>query len=385
MNLVKLALAVEKWSSGHAPVTVSAERCLHAKNKASTCDICVQACPTEAITVQDQTVQLNPDACIRCGLCLHDCPTGVFAGDDGAYKLLRCVSELVDHEVVEIACKHHPAPGQSNHKSDAVITTNGCLSMLSPAAYLALAGLGVKRTVVRLDACAECPLGAMRPKIEEAIQTAETLAEESVSLLVESDPPQGRVKARQVYSVNNPPVSRRGLFRMMALQGASRAEELLSQFSSQTDQEAVIPAERRRVLAALAAQTTTDRQTPVPDLSFTTLSVSDACTASALCARVCPTGALRFYESKDEFSLEFLTADCTNCGLCLSMCAAHAIERSGSPTIADVLSEEPVTLIAGGLKHCQKCHAPFRGEGEFCRICSFRHDNPFGFVAFPRP
>jgi ferredoxin len=383
VNVLKLALAVEKWSAGHAPVSVFASKCLNARDKSSACALCVQTCPTEAITLQDG-VQLQADACIQCGLCLRQCPTGVFEGDDGAYKLLRCVSQIVDHEIVEIACKHHPAPTTGNHKADAVVTTNGCLSMLSPAAYLALFGLGVKKAVVRLDACADCPLGALCPQIEEALVAASQLLDDKTALVIETAPPERKAKSRPLYSVNNPPVSRRGLFRMMALQGASSADDLLAEFAPQEDGESPVPQERRRLLAALRHTLPAETHVSLPEQEFTRLRVSEACTACGLCARVCPTEALWFEESEDLFALTFSSAECINCGLCISLCEAKAVQRDGAPSAIEVLEGQVDTLHTGRLKRCRKCNVPFRGEGVYCPTCAFRKKNPFGFVTNPR-
>lgn len=382
MNVFKLALAVEKWSAGHAPIGVQANNCLNARDRSSNCTTCLQVCPTEAISLE-QGVQLQAEACIRCGLCLHRCPTGVFAGDDGAHKLLRCVSQIVDHEIVEIACKYHPAPADGSHKADAVVLTNGCLTMLSPAAYLGLFGLGVKRLIVRLDACADCPLSALCPQIEETLQSASELLDSTDAIVVESQPPQRKARTRPVYSVSNPPVSRRGLLRMMALQGASRTDDLLAEFAAHEDDEAVLPAERRRLLAALRWNPPAEGQT-LPEQDFTRLQVSDACTACGVCVRICPTGALQIAESDGAFELTFSAAECVNCGLCINLCETHALARAGTPSMEEVLDGDVVILRAGTLKRCRKCNVPFTGEGNYCPTCAFRKKNPFGFVTNPR-
>lgn len=385
MNLLKLALAVEQWSAGHAPVSVAPEQCLNTRDKRVPCDLCAQACPTDAI-LTEPAIQVNADACIRCGLCLHECPTGVFMGDDGAHRLLRCAAQLVDREVVEVACKHHPNPAEGESRADAVITTNGCLSMLGASAYLGLLGLKVDRLVVRLDACAECPLGGLRPHVEAAIEMAQTLAGRENAISVQTQPPGRPAKKRPVYSVNNPPVSRRGLLRIMALQGASAADDLVAQYNEPADPESGIPQERQRRLAALAALRPVTSAAPIEDPTFTRIAATNAaCTACGLCARVCPTHTLTFYENESAFALTFSAAACVNCGLCLNMCDAQALERGETPSVADIFASEPVVLHEGALKRCKKCHVVFRGEGEYCPTCAFRRQNPFGRAAVPRP
>ncbi len=38
------------------------------------CGACVQACPVQAITMQDGKAVINPEICISCGLCASVCP-----------------------------------------------------------------------------------------------------------------------------------------------------------------------------------------------------------------------------------------------------------------------------------------------------------------------
>lgn len=383
MNLLKLALAAEQWAAGHASIAVAPSACLNARNKDSTCDRCQQACPTAAIRLEPDPT-LDAAACIQCGLCLHACPTGVFQADDGARKLLHCVSQMVDHERVEVACKHHPAPAVGNHNVDAVVRTNGCLSRLGASAYLGLFAIGVDQAIIRLDACAACPLSALRPQIDAAIDEAHMLGGHALDgLVIEASPPSRRARTRPVHSVLNPPVSRRGLLRMMTLQGAGQAEAVISHYAQESGADSNVPAERRRQLAALR-YLPPDAGAPLPDHAFTQLTVSEACTACGLCARVCPTGALAFYESDADFALNFTTADCVNCTLCVRLCEAQAIRTSGVPPRDDVLSGVTVTLYRQQLKTCHKCHATFTGDGDYCPTCAFRRRNPFGSVADPR-
>ncbi|MBK8021225.1 MAG: 4Fe-4S binding protein [Chloroflexi bacterium] len=368
MNLVNLALTLERFVQGQPPVTLAAMQCVRTLDKASECDLCARACPVGAIRLEGG-VQIDADACIRCGLCLHTCPTGAISGTDNTPRLIYCASQLTDRDVVEIACAHHPEPATGDPAADAVLTVIGCLATLGVSAYLGLAAHKIRRVQVRLDSCAQCPLAVLQPAIERTIQGAShwltALDHRSV---VGACAPTPRPKRRPVYSIKNPPVSRRGFFQAIG-QGARDFLPPLEDAS-----------ERRRLITTLRQLAPTNSDRPVTGEGFTNLSVSDACTGCTTCARSCPTGALEFLRNEEAFQIRFLASECINCGLCIEHCEPKALQRSGPPTLTELIDPEPVILHSGALSRCRRCNTRFAGkpDGGLCPICAVRRDHPFG-------
>ena len=380
MNLLQLARAAEILAQERPPVTVEPMLCLRARNKASSCAVCVNGCPTSALQLIDNQPAVVSDACIRCGLCLHLCPTGVFDGRDDVNRLLYCAEQLVDRSIVEIACAPHPDVTKGDGRVDAVIRTNGCLAALGTSAYLGLAALGVQHVRVRLDACDACPLAMLRPQIERTMQAAHdllTAAQRPAALVVA--PLARQAKARPVYSTRNPPVSRRGFFQALARQSRSAAEEIAPPDEAQLSEDERVPRERRRLIRALR-RISPPAQAAVPGAGFARMSVSNACTACSVCARVCPTGALVMRQNEEQFELSLNSASCMNCGLCITLCEAGALQPDEAPTFAALLVNQEEVLYRGKLQRCRKCRSLFAGQPAdgLCPMCAYRKRNPFG-------
>lgn len=66
---------------------VRADRCAHTRLTTSRCDACVQACPTQAWTLQDDGLSLDTNRCDGCGLCVVACPLEALETDAPALLL----------------------------------------------------------------------------------------------------------------------------------------------------------------------------------------------------------------------------------------------------------------------------------------------------------
>jgi len=44
------------------------------KDKCTGCGLCVEACPVEAISLENDKAKIDEDTCVDCGACASECP-----------------------------------------------------------------------------------------------------------------------------------------------------------------------------------------------------------------------------------------------------------------------------------------------------------------------
>jgi len=57
------------------PAVVDQEKC-------NACQSCVNACPSEAIKIEEEKAKVDLEACGDCGLCVDECPSQAIAMEE---------------------------------------------------------------------------------------------------------------------------------------------------------------------------------------------------------------------------------------------------------------------------------------------------------------
>jgi ferredoxin len=387
MTLTQAAMSLAE--SERVKVSLAADRCLHKVDKGSGCAICVNACPANAIAFEEdggpRLISHDDDICVKCGLCLRLCPVEAFTGDNGVATLLAFVARQEKRTIVELACALNPNKEQGPPQANLVVNTGACLAALGPSAIMALMALGVAHVILRVDFCHSCPLAQSRVEIDKSVDQVASLiqAGESpgspVTLLdiVNADWPK-----RFVTTVKAPPRSRRDFFRALTTTSETPQEVRQLMLVEKPEEGKHPPTERVRLLKAAQFIPTERLQSgPLELFQSTLLAADEKCTACGVCARACPTGALRFtVDHEDHYYLSLATGACTDCGVCRNLCEPGALQKVGAPILNDWLAEEPHMLRSGNLKRCKRCGAGFdsRSDSDLCQVCDFRLRNPFG-------
>lgn len=383
-----LSAAERLTAIDRSAVTLDTQRCLHPQDRFATCKSCFDVCPAAAIQ-PGKPPALDSEKCSMCLACLPACPAGAYMADDAVPALLNCAAHL-ETGTLELVCKKHQGAQTSVVSESIGVQVRGCLAGLGAGAYLALAALRLERIIIRLDACDQCPWDSLLPLIKKQIGQAGHLLNlwEKTDLLEIVSRIDGGAE-RPLWDAENPPLSRRDLFRMMAKQGQLAMARAMAGEHATTGERRPGRA-RLRILGAVSHLPEIEReQDPLPEgLGFAALSVSASCTACEACARACPTGALRFerHEADRSFRLSFMPEACIGCEICIHVCAPAAIEVSHKPSFNEVFGQSgAVILQEGELSRCRKCNAYFAAKPgvQLCPPCEFRRSHPFGSMLPP--
>lgn len=384
MNL--LSISEKLFQPANASIRLDAERCLHAFDRFADCQACVEICPEQAFTFGPPPL-MKESNCSDCRACLPACPVDAFEGKDSVSDLMQWAPQLQD-ETVEILCQRHPRPGTGPAANHVGLQIQGCLAGLGTGALVEAGRAGFGQIILRLDACEKCPWRQLEPVIKRQLWSANdllTLWPPSPTIEYWEEVPR-LDKDRPHWTAESPPLSRRGLFRRMRDRGrSSLAEAFIDATEETTDRSRRAGRDHQRLARMLAHRPSASalHQPVPPDPPLAAVRVTLDCSACGACARICPTGALEFFQDREKstFELTLTTPFCIGCRACVHACPAVAVEVISQPALDQVLNPGLRSiLLQGKLQICERCGAPFAASPkiDLCPVCSARRENPFG-------
>jgi len=370
-----------RWPQ-EARVEYTAASCLPARYPGYECGLCAEACPTRAIRLENGVPALGED-CIGCGQCVVACPTSALATE--GFSLPATAPTAAN--ILSIDCWRVPLT-----ESPAATWRVPCLGGIGTGWLLALFDRldgETPRTIRLLDrgGCRACPAGPGIARFHAALDEARALLSacgvaDAVLPAPTFMPAQRALTPSIPTDASAVPIERRQFFRRL-LGSTARAVETvtasvtsvasvapLAPASDMTLHHEVLPIENLRITTALANIARRRGHIP-PAPALPQLSVAE-CDAHGVCAKVCPTAALKRVEDANGqgAALDFHAALCIACGQCERICPdralrlSHAGGRGGSET-----------LIRWTAHHCGRCGETFYGAtGDTCPPCRKEHD-----------
>lgn len=301
---------VTKWLETKR-LKVQPERCVRTRNRFSSCHQCVEACPVSAISLTDG-LRIQEDVCMDCMKCTHSCPSEVFYDE----KYTEYFKEMPNRKVIAFSCE--------KDKSDRPYIKLGCLSQLDYA-LLIYAVTNSKRVSIQLNItkCMKCGKydEGLQTYLEQTIGNLNSMLRDSVEIH---------------YNNSSSTEMERNYTR----------RELITFFSKKMTRNVVSPLipdeeEIKNLRVSLHQGTMRtmyyhllathqhifNRKQMTQNLFTATLNFnSKNCDGCSVCARVCPTGALKFKEEEKAVSAMFNTKLCNGCRSCKDICKKNGIE-----------------------------------------------------------
>lgn len=337
---------------GYRPVpSVRAERCA----VQSGCQLCVQACPRNALEKTGGHLAVDKPRCEGCGVCLAVCPLEAFnfpgwsiAQFEAQFSalfdslthqpfglLLTC--QRVVGKLEELA---HQGISYSHQWLPVVVP---CLGMVTPTWLLQSLAHGAE--VVALLFCGgDCPFGqegVIGGRVNFSRQLLRRLgqAPERVRILSAS-PPERLLQALQKppsRNVSDHQSRLESAWHLGSLEGAVQAIQFLG-----------------------AGRPSSEVVLEHPYSPFGALELrAEGCTGCLSCVKACPTGALASESSGDEVTITYEASSCTGCELCVNICpeAAAQVLRVRRMTNLNALSGSRLILHKEQMAICEGCGA----------------------------
>ncbi|MED4354482.1 4Fe-4S binding protein [Schinkia azotoformans] len=332
----------EKWISrwmGSKQLIVEKNRCTHAKNQKSSCNICVESCPASAIKI-DGNLQVNFEKCRECMICTAICPTDVF--NDKKYK--SYLEQMNGRTIVEIAC-------QKQEVNDHLVIVP-CLRMLEET--FLLYGLQENKKIhIRLNEskCETCSnkISNISTYIEELIHRVGLIKQEKVDVYINSQ--ENNMGEQQQFS-------RRDLFSLLSKRMQSNIVMPLIEEEEVTnkEREKIALSEKQRFFIQLLKKQKQNPQLSCEVIKTAKVVITDHCTGCLKCSYVCPTGSLYIDEADNAINIKQNLLKCVDCKSCQDICPEKSLSlESFNIDLNKYLENNEELIYSFDKKRCSTC------------------------------
>lgn len=359
---------------------VRAQNCCKVRNRNAACSRCADACPSGAITLRGNTIDIDAQRCLGCGACAAACPTSAIAfqkpTDADLHAAMDASKEALGGTAV-VVCARVEAHKKADMGSVASVP---CLARMDVSSLVGACARGASEVILVGHDCATCKyrktVEGFMNTMREANALLETWQSPARVSYAEEVPACAQAQSAEASSGG---VSRRGFFSGLR----TSAKDLAAETAKVTlENELGIKKESETLRSMLKVddagnmprisavhhddlmESLFEMGEPVAGAELETTQWgsmtfdAEVCDNCGVCATFCSTGALEkvFGEPVRKkkppvVGLEFRLADCVQCRLCESACIRRAIRIESTVSCDRILEFEPVELRGTREKH----------------------------------
>ena len=336
------------------------------------CDLCLKACPVDAIRLVGASASVDKDRCRDCGLCVSVCPTGAaghpFYGrrvlDAGISALLTSEDQGSHDRVAAFACRGAMTAlreaGRRRLAYPATVLPLEVPSAGFPDLYLVLRAFDLGAAGVVILHCggscsSACQPEAFSVRLSAIERVLDALGVGSERLtLVTADSSRRLASSLDAFAAHVLALPPQVLCQGLPVPGH---------------------AHQYRTAGLLAGIWRRTGIGDVPSVQHEGLPLGqpefglDACSLCGICADACPAGALRYREDSASARLEFTAKDCIGCRLCSDACPEGALKITRRLEWSS-LGGDQITLKSSDLRRCQHCGRGYAPDAMVSRILS---------------
>lgn len=323
------------------------EKCLKSLHRASTCRLCHDVCPTNAIDFIASSLRFDPLKCVACTACIAICPMDVFESKPCSEQtLMQAIEEKRDYaDEIIFTCKQIQTPPEHS-------IALPCLARIEASALLSCLTHHTRSIKLIHGACDKCHSHTIPTLLQKTVaQTEKTLhtfeIKKEIILLSLND--YQEQNEQTINGITRDGQLKRRLFLTLFGKKESIQESKISTshtrtlFQENLSKNLAFKKYRRlmQVIHALYQRGKNIKETAEigtkPAIDFFT------CKACSICTKVCPSGALHLGE-EENLHILFAPKTCIECHLCADVCHAKAISFVPK-TIDDLLNLDPKILF----------------------------------------
>jgi len=304
------------FAATDSQVEVNPRRCLRNRLCGNRCNLCLEICPSAALSYFDSSLHFDNEACSNCMGCTAACPVDALVPSKDPQQFVNQVKD-VEHDTLIISCEHN----QLFRKNELSLP---CLGVFSLELLISVASAAPKKQILfNIEGCADCRNGRVslwfQKNLTSLLQYGTARDVPTIQMMTDESGGQAQD-------------DRRSFFKAMQSKAAGAAH-----WSRISGEKAKPQTSTSRTISsknALLREVLGSNELPHPLASrmVPQMSIGESCAPCPRCAGICPTGALRLVRLEHLRKLEFDATSCCSCGLCLDFCKENALRLSCSLT-----------------------------------------------------